>query len=115
MFTVNGILRERTLTHERVAVRSGSSVNNRPFLCRPSMGESSLHGEFCGGTGRQRVPQLYSCGPTAEGMPFNTVLWGMETQLSVVHPQRRKEGLYSIYFLVPKKTGEFRPILVLAA
>ncbi|KAK5898199.1 hypothetical protein CgunFtcFv8_015637 [Champsocephalus gunnari] len=31
--------------------------------------------------------------------------------VSVVHPQDREKGHYSLYFLVPKKTGEFRPIL----
>ena len=31
--------------------------------------------------------------------------------VSVVHSQDREKGLYSMYFLVPKKTGEFRPIL----
>ena len=42
----SSIKRERALSHERAEVRSGSSVNSRPFLCRPSMGKSSLHGEF---------------------------------------------------------------------
>ena len=28
-----------------------------------------------------------------------------------MHFQEREKGLYSMYFLVPKKTGEFRPIL----
>ncbi|KAL3067396.1 hypothetical protein OYC64_017183 [Pagothenia borchgrevinki] len=31
--------------------------------------------------------------------------------VSVVHPRHREKGLYSMYFLVLKKTGEFRPIL----
>ena len=31
--------------------------------------------------------------------------------VSVVHPRHREEALYSMYFLVLKKTGEFRPIL----
>ena len=31
--------------------------------------------------------------------------------VSVVHSQDREKGHYSLYFLVPKKTGEFRPIL----
>jgi len=79
----NSIMVERALTQERATVRSGTSINNRPFLCRPSMGKSSLHGEFCSGTGRQRVSQLHSCGPAAEGLSINTMLWGMEPQLCV--------------------------------
>ena len=31
--------------------------------------------------------------------------------VSVVHPQQKERGFYSMYFLVSKKTGEFRPIL----
>ena len=85
---------------EREAVRSGTSVNNRPFLCRPSMGKSSIHGEFCGRTGHQRVSQLYSCGPTAEGLSINTMLWGMETQLCTV----RVDGQDA-------ETGLFTPVL----
>jgi len=31
--------------------------------------------------------------------------------VSVVHSQDREKGVYSMYFLVSRKTGEFRPIL----
>jgi len=88
---------ERALTEERTAVRSGTSVKNWPFLCQPSMGRTSLHGEFCGGTGHQGVPQLYSWGPAAEGLSPNTVSWGMETQLCVnkVDGQDAETGLFT--------------------
>jgi len=68
-----------------------------PFLCQPSMGKSSLHGEFCAGTGHQRVSQLHSCGPTAQGLSINTMLWGMETQLCInkVDGQDAETGLFT--------------------
>ena len=54
-----------------------------PFLSRPPMGRASRHGEFCGGAGRQRVPQLYCWGLTVDCTSPNTVLWEWETQLRV--------------------------------
>ena len=70
-----------------------SSVESRPFLCRPTMGRASLRGEFCGGTG---VPQLYRWAPEQIAHP-HTVLWGMEAQLRVngVDGQDAETGLFT--------------------
>ena len=85
------------LPPERAAVRSRAVVENRPFQCRPPMGGTSLHGEFCGGAGRQGVPQLYSGGPTADCTSPNAVLWGMETQLCIngMDGQDAETGLFT--------------------
>ena len=67
---------------ERAAVRSRTSVENRPFLCQPPMGQTYFYGGFDGGVGHQRVPQLHSCDSTADcTSPHNAMLWGMEAQL----------------------------------
>ena len=89
------IMAERALPRERAVVRSRTSVESQPFLCRPPMGRASLRGEFCGGRDHQRVTQLYRRGPTADCTSPNAVLWGMEAQLCVngVDGQEAETGL----------------------
>ena len=91
------VMAERALPREGAAGCSRTSVENRPFLCRPSMGRTSLHGEFCGGTGHQGVSQLHSWGPAADCTSPNAVLWGMEAQLCIngVDGKDAETGLFT--------------------
>ena len=50
----DGIMTECTAPRERAAVRSRTSVENRPFLCQLPMGQTSFYGRFGGGVGHQR-------------------------------------------------------------
>ena len=43
---------------------------------QPPMSQTSFYGGFDGGVGHQRVPQLHSCGPTAEGLPIKHNVMG---------------------------------------
>jgi len=92
------IMAERTLPRECAMLRSKTSVESRPFPCRPPMGKCSLHG-----TGHQGISQLYCWGPTIDGTSPDTVLQGVETQMHVngVDGQDAETGLLTRVFQHP--------------